>query len=231
MTQGRSGGYGVVRPISSTVARKTGEISGWEVICLKRLNNTGVTPTYLSHEFEHVPVENNFYGTGTVDMEYLDPSEWQELDSYEGESKYIAPAFLKALRTLHLKGVTHFDLHGRNAFYRKAPKGGGYEIKIIDFGQSVVDYRHAFFEALYVLDSVFTGSLGSKHVVRYAQDISKGYASPYDLRSCLSPEAYAREEMSIITEEAKREVVIKERGLQRHWLVWTKKLYKAFGVR
>lgn len=143
-----SGSYGQVT-VSGKKAVKRGQVSTWEVSNLRRLNDTGVTPRYLRHQWKKKCSREEEDGTimyeGVLEMEALDGYRPVTLLRPDDVSyPVIAELFVEAMARMHLQGVAHLDMHGRNVMYNTARRS----VAIVDFGRSWYNYRLAFLEAV-----------------------------------------------------------------------------------
>lgn len=158
MLRVESGSFGRVRLTSDKkYAFKRGDISDREITSLERLTGIpGIPSLYRYKKYYGVHSKDGFlspeedWHKGSLIMEDLTGKGFETLSDlspsqYEG----FDLSYLKTVKEMHLRGISHGDLHYGNVMANPVTK----EVGIVDFGLAISSYRCALIEALRVIPS------------------------------------------------------------------------------
>lgn len=132
---------------------KKGKIGEQEAAAIKKLEGSGVTPTFYGAEITGAGkrVQRGLGGhvkeaDGLLAMSPMDglPAKKSMYTMTSAQTSEMFDEYLKTRKIIHERGVAHNDMHGGNFFYDPKTKKAG----LVDFGLSQVSPRAALVEAM-----------------------------------------------------------------------------------
>ena len=182
------GEYGVVEVVfkrGQIFARKEGSISNREVNALIELSSSGLSPDFhscrLSPEYHYCrdPYANRirFNQGSTLIMEYLEG--WENV-SVKEPTEEVIKNFFHQLKNLHLRGFCHGDMHGDNVMVN-----ADNEVKFVDFGVTIRNYREALYEAINILEYFVNFYYESIPFLNVPIEILESYNFPVSIKNQL----------------------------------------------